>query len=119
MPNWYLYSDNTYTDNFRMFIFYEDNFVYLQTTDNNFERIDDLELMKENTDVFLHSVFTSQNKISVFYTYKSIDSENIKTTREIKYVVGKNGKIKRQTKKIYGNKINNAHTHNRRQPLGQ
>jgi len=107
MPNWHLYSDNTYSDNFKMFILYEDNFMYLQTTDNNFTQIDDLELMKENPDVFLHSVFTDHNKISVFYTYKSLDSEDLKITRKIQYVVDKNGNIKKVTKKVYGEKIEN------------
>lgn len=106
---WRAYCDNTFSDNYKTYIFYSnDNTLTLRTLKNDFKVIDEIEIMRiyDTKKYLFHKFteFTSNNEFTIYRLYKNkpIKNKSDELFYINKYKIGKNGKIIKITNKIFG-----------------
>jgi hypothetical protein len=115
LPHWSAYSDNTFSDDFRVHVFCINDALILNTVKKDFSLIDEMVVMKKDKGkdytYHLYTDFTDVDHFTVTQNYKSFELESdgkpkagtvdeVNVTRQ--YRISKNGKIIQTSKEESG-----------------
>ena len=115
MPNWITYSDNSFSDEFKVFVFCKYSTLILYTIGNDNSRLGQIGLYHESKGTnYLykkHAIFSEPNKFQVIINYQTFDIDNqsnpiqssIKEIEVINtYEIKKDGEIQKTNKERFG-----------------
>lgn len=116
MPNWVTYSDNSFSDKFKVYVFCKYSTLILYTIGNDNSRLGQIALYHESKGADYvynkHTTFSEPNRFKVIIDYQTFDIDNhsnpiqnsIKAIRVInEYEIKETGEIHKINKEKFGN----------------